>query len=457
MPGNARRRGFLAAAVLAVLLPGAAARGGILGVYTFTGVDPGGDNQTPNGNGTSAPNLAYGSFTRTGLTAVSQADVFRSTGYTSAAINTGQYASFTVTADPGYALQLTSLGYSYSRSGGGSGARGPRNGAVRSSFESYAAGSGTGSTFAPANSGATGTSTWDFTDYTSASAGTASFRFYGWDGGSGHLNLDNLTLNGEVVSLAKMQASVSTPTTPVIVGASSTVDATVSNTATGGTVQQGLNYSVSGSGDLSGSGGNTNLAPGAPEVVTLTIDTSTAGAQGGTVTVTGNNAYSTNGTAGQTTFNQAVNVNVLDHSNGSFDDELDADTVNVDFGTVTQGSTQSIGLALHNLEATAGFTAGLDLDDIAEVDTAGVFAVDLTTFTNLAAGANQQFLLSLDTSQTGTYSVLYTLTLSDQDLPGATGGQTLIINAIGNVEAIPEPMGLGLLLASGALLLRRRR
>src|SRR5688572_2934019 len=133
MPGNARRRGFLAAAVLAALLPVAAARAGILGVYTFTGLDPGGGNETPTGNGTSAPNLSYGSFTRTGLNAVNQADVFRSTGYTSAAINTGQYTSFTVTADPGYALQLTSLGYSYSRAGGGSSARGPRSGAVRSS------------------------------------------------------------------------------------------------------------------------------------------------------------------------------------------------------------------------------------------------------------------------------------------------------------------------------------
>jgi hypothetical protein len=106
--------------------------------------------------------------------------------------------------------------------------------------------------------------------------------------------------------------------------------------------------------------------------------------------------------------------------------------------------------------ATQGFTAGLDLDGVVESDPDGVFAVDLTNFVNLAAGGSQAFNLALNTSQAGAFSVLYTLSLSDQDLPGATGGQTLTINAFANV-IVPEPASAGLLLGAGALLLGRRR
>ena len=453
-----RRARLLAAGVLGLALVPGLADAGILGTYTFTGADPGGDSQTPNGNGSAAANLTFNSFTRTGLTSVSQADVLRSSGFaTGTTINTAQYESFTMTADAGYALELTHITYSYARAGGGSGSRGPRSGAVRSSFESFAAGSGTGSTFAPASSGATGTTTWDFTDYVSASGGSATFRFYGWDAGTGHLDMDNITIEGDVTALARMQASAAAnPTGPVIVGASTNADVSIQNTASGGTKQQGLSYSASGDGDLSGSGSNSNLPPGPADVVSLSINTASAGARGGTVTVT-SNAYATNGNVGQSTFNQVVSVDVLDHANASFDGGTDDDEITVDFGTVTQGSTQSTSRSVHNLVATTAFTAGLDLDSILENDPSGVFSTDLANFTNLAAGNSQSFTLNLDTSNLGTFSGSLTLGLSDQDLPGAMGGQTLTLNLMGSVVAVPEPASFGLLAGAGLLLVRRRR
>src|SRR5690606_37475784 len=85
--------------------------------------------------------------------------------------------------------------------------RGPQNGAVRASFESYAAGSGTGSTFSPTTSAAT--AHWDFTDPVAAS--DATFRIYGWNATSpgqspanGSLRLDNITVHGELIALARM-------------------------------------------------------------------------------------------------------------------------------------------------------------------------------------------------------------------------------------------------------------
>ncbi len=451
-------RCVLASAALAVALPVGAASAGILGIYSFTGTDPGGDADTPNLNATAAPNISYSAFSRTSLNSLSQADVHRSGGFaTGNAIDTSQYLQFTVTADAGYRLDLESLTYSYARAGGGSPSRGPRSGAVRSSFENYLAGSGAGSSFEPANNGSTGTSTWNFTDYSSGSGGNATFRFYGWDSGSGHLDLDNVTLNGEVTALARLQASAAAdPAGPVIVGANVDVDVNIQNTASGGTRQEGLNFNVSGTGDLTGGGSGTGLAPGNPQVVTLALNTAAAGNRGGNVNVT-SNAWSTNGNAGQSNFTQEVTVQVFDHSNASFDTPSDTDEITVDFGNVTQGSTAEAQRAIHNLVATTGFTAGLDLDSIVAFDPAGVFSTTLAAFTNLAAGSSNDFALAMDTANVGSFSGSYTLLLSDQDLPGATGGQSLTINLLGNVVPIPEPASACLVFGGLALLLRRRR
>lgn len=153
----------------------------------------------------------------------------------------------------------------------------------------------------------------------------------------------------------------------------------------------------------------------------------------------------------------SISGRVLDHSNASFDGALDDNEITVDFGTVIQGSAAQVTRTIYNLVATAAFTAGLDLDSISETDPSGVFSTDLTTFSNLAAGGSNNFLLTLDTSNVGSYSGSYLLNLSDQNLPGATGGQTLTVNLLGQVTPIPEPASVAGLLAAGLLLLRRRR
>jgi hypothetical protein len=166
------------------------------------------------------------------------------------------------------------------------------------------------------------------------------------------------------------------------------------------------------------------------------------------------------GLAGESPVDVSVSYSgaVLDHANASLLSDVDTDTILIDFGSVAQNSVQSAPFSLYNLLATAGYTAGLDLDSILESDdTSGVFSSDLATFANLAAGSNSAYSVLFDTSTLGSYSASYTLGLSDQDLPGATGGQTLTVNVQGSV--VPEPAS-GLLLLGGGLLggmSRRRR
>jgi len=181
-----------------------------------------------------------------------------------------------------------------------------------------------------------------------------------------------------------------------------------------------------------------------------------AGAKSGsrTLTTTGE------GLAGEAPVNVTISYtgSVLDHSNASFTSPANTDTILLDFGTVAQNSAQSLPFSIQNLVATAGFTAGLDLDSILEADPDNVFSSNVATFANLAAGSSNAYSVSLDTTNVGTFGGSYVLSLSDQDLPGATGGQTLTINVIG--EVVPEPAGIGLIGAAAAAVMgpgRRRR
>ena len=103
-----------------------------------------------------------------------------------------------------------------------------------------------------------------------------------------------------------------------------------------------------------------------------------------------------------------------------------------------------------------GFTAGLDLDLLSGAgDTGTLFCLSgPASFSNLAAGTGETYTFSLDTSTTGVFAATYTFNLSDEDLPGAGGGEILTLHLSGTV--IPEPAGLGLI-GIGLLALRKRR
>jgi hypothetical protein len=249
----------------------------------------------------------------------------------------------------------------------------------------------------------------------------------------------------------------------VIVGASNVRHVvTVTNDAlAGGTVAaQGLDYAVAATGTslTVSSPGGSGLAGAASAMHFVNVDTSTAGTKGGNADTSSTNTYRANGVVGGAGASHALgNVDVLDHANASFAGESDANTLTIDFGTIEQGSSQSRGFGLHNLLATVGYTAALDLDSVGEADASGVFSTDLANFLGLVAGASNGYTITLDTSSTGAFTGTYTLNLSDEDLAGAAGGQTLTLNVAGEVIAVPEPTAVALVGAAGLLLGRRRR
>jgi hypothetical protein len=80
---------------------------------------------------------------------------------------------------------------------------------------------------------------------------------------------------------------------------------------------------------------------------------------------------------------------------------------------------------LWNIEATSGFTAGLDLDRTTGSGATAVLTTDLTSFSNLDAGSEQPFNVFLDTSAVGYFAAVYVMEMSNEDLPGGWGSTSL--------------------------------
>jgi endonuclease I len=127
-----------------------------------------------------------------------------------------------------------------------------------------------------------------------------------------------------------------------------------------------------------------------------------------------------------------VSLDILDHANASFDSGSDDNTLTIDFGTVNAGGPQSLPFTIYNLEGTPSLTAGLDLDAINGSGDTGELTTDLAPFAALAAAGSQSFLATIDTPTCGDFSATYTLTLSDENLPGAIPTTSLVLTLVGH-------------------------
>jgi hypothetical protein len=377
----------------------------------------------------------------------------------SGAVTVSDYVGFTVTPVAGYRVALTQLAFDHQKTQN----NGPGSLAVLST-----------------NGGLTAVGTQLGTDtvttgnknkvvplsFNAATAGET-FRVFAW-GGQNNTNrgfsVDNIVVSGDTQALASLQATVgSAAPAQVIVGATNirhAIDVTNDALAAGSLATQGLDYSLALSSpngfSLASPSSGTGLGGNVSSTHFVDVDTSAAATRSGSLTASSANAWRANGTAGAGSAPVTLaNVDVLDHANGSFATPTDTDTIVLDFGTVAQNSAQSLPFSIHNLVATAALTAGLDLDSFFETDPDGVFSTNLATFANLAAGGSSAYSVALDTTNLGTFGGSYILSLSDQDLAGATGGQLLTINVIG--EVVPEPTSLGLIGAAAVMGLARRR
>ncbi len=179
--------------------------------------------------------------------------------------------------------------------------------------------------------------------------------------------------------------------------------------------------------------------------VGLNATTGVAGQQNGSVMIDNLDVTTAGGAGrGANDADDTINVSldVFDHANPSFLGGSDLNMLTIDFGTVAQGgASPTMDFDIFNLINTASFTASLELDSILGSGDTGVLTTDLATFTGgsaLAAGANNMFTATLDTSGVGSFSATYTLSFSDEDLSGASALGDLTLNLLGEVTGSVE-------------------
>jgi endonuclease I len=181
--------------------------------------------------------------------------------------------------------------------------------------------------------------------------------------------------------------------------------------------------------------------------VGLNTSTAAAGLKSGMVTIDNLDVTTAGGVGrGANDGNDVatVNLSVLSHANPSFAAGSDANGLTFDFGTVTLGApAPTFSFDLFNLETTAGFTAGLDLDSIVGSGDTAALSTNLETFqgaATLAAGAGYGFMAEFSTAAAGAFSATYTLNFSDEKLPGATalGSMTLTLSGVVSAAAVED-------------------
>jgi endonuclease I len=185
----------------------------------------------------------------------------------------------------------------------------------------------------------------------------------------------------------------------------------------------------------------TNQTDSKSITVGLNTSTATAGAKTGTVTV--NNLDVTTGGGAGRGANDAndlfnVNLTVLDHATPSFAGASEVTSLFYDFGSVAQGSTApTFDFDVFNFGVLPAFTADLDFDSLLSSGDASMLSTNLADSAGsltLDGGVSHEFTATLDTATPGEFSASYTLSFSDEDLPGALT-KSLTLTLMGEITA----------------------
>jgi autotransporter-associated beta strand protein len=247
---------------------------------------------------------------------------------------------------------------------------------------------------------------------------------------------DHLPVVADYQLPARMGVNASALAPRAIVGAVLSNSIYVSNNApvavTAGADR--LEYSLSGSGQVSASGGGTNRALTGADTRNFTFAASSVGTNTGSLSVSALSPQTANAS-----FTTNFSVDVLHHAAPSFTSNSAVTTRQLDFGSQDFGaSVVPASFALHNLAGASGvaWTARLDLLSVVETsDLDGVFSTALSPFANLTAGSSRSSSVTLATAtRIGDFTGSYTLSFSDENLPGATVLGPLVLQVSGSVS-----------------------
>ena len=219
---------------------------------------------------------------------------------------------------------------------------------------------------------------------------------------------------------ASLGVTVSAAPSRAIVGVSITNSFTVGNNAPVSVTNGAdyLDYSISGSGRITASGGGTNFALTAANNHSFVFSATNVGTNTGSLLVTANSPQAANAN-----FTNNVSIDVLHHASASFASNSSVLSLELDLGSFAFGATNASGMfSLFNLPGAAGsaWTARLDLDSFSESDPSGVFSTTLSPFSNLAAGTSTSYAVNMAAAALGSFTGNFTLQLSDENLSGAT-------------------------------------
>ncbi len=230
----------------------------------------------------------------------------------------------------------------------------------------------------------------------------------------------------------------------VLVGAATPTAQTVSINKNG---NDGTYFQISTTGAATSSlGGRYNaFRTGGTDSTTIDVglntSTAAAGLRSGAVTIN-NLDVTTAGGAGRGANDAddtiSMSLDVVDHANASFASGSDLNTWTHDFGSIAVGTPMpTFDFDLFNLVDTTSFTADLELDSFSGIGDTTVLTTDLAPLQGgsaLEAGLSSMFTATLDTSTLGAFSATYTLSFSDEDLPGASSLGDLTLTLMGTVE-----------------------
>ncbi len=159
--------------------------------------------------------------------------------------------------------------------------------------------------------------------------------------------------------------------------------------------------------------------------------TAVAGAVAGSITIDNTDLTSGGGGQGSADQNDVITLNgeILDQAEASFNGASDTDSFIIDFGPVPRSAgVETIAFAIHNLEATPGFTADLSIDSVGGSGDTSVLSTNLVAPAVLGAGSNLSLMASFDASvDAGVYEAIYVIQVSDEPLPGSQIGNALTL------------------------------